>query len=416
MIFTTFWFLIFLSVSALALYASPFPAGRPLILLAASVLFYVHFAGPGALALLIALAITTYSAAQTKRKWLINLGCLLCAGSLMIYKYTGFLFDNLKHAIPSLPINRPVSVAFVAPLGISYFVFQFIHYLYDVKSGDSPIKNPLDFLHFALFFPTIAAGPIKRYQQFIPSLHKGLHMERNWAPNVTRGLLRIASGIAKKLVADNISLYLLDKVPNFAVLPLATRWLIFAEIAIRVYFDFSGYSDMAIGIAGMIGIEIPENFNWPYLATSITDFWRRWHISLTRWLRDYIFFPLGGNWTGGAPRHCMNLLIVFLVCGLWHGAAWGFILWGLYHGFGMVIHYLITRRSPLKETATNATVTTSRTGNAGPSRARSRLSPIRIGVLAFNWALTTLFVWSGWLLFFYPPRQALSMFVSMFHA
>lgn len=420
MIFTSFWFLIFVVVFGALFYACPFAVGRSVILASANILFYTHFAGPAGMAPILVLAAATFLIARTKQPVLLNTGIVLCAGSLVTYKYTGFLMESFTRAIPVLKtVSFPRYDATVAPLAISFFVFEFVHYLYDVKSGNEPIRNLLDFLNFAMFFPTLVAGPIKRYEQFLPSLKKGLYARWAAPDNLQIGLIRIASGFAKKLLADNFSFYLTAVVPSFAAQPLSMRWVIFAEIAMRIYLDFSGYSDIAIGVARLLGIEIPENFRWPYLATNIAEFWRRWHISLTTWLRDYLFFPLGGNWAGGVARHALNLLLVFMICGLWHGAAWGFVLWGLYHGIGMLVHSIATGhvRQRIHPTSTG-TKASGRPRAASPSLfdRRNLASPLRFGFLVCSWALTTLFVWSGWLLFFYPPRQALTMFTAMFHA
>jgi alginate O-acetyltransferase complex protein AlgI len=185
---------------------------------------------------------------------------------------------------------------------------------------------------FAIFFPSLVAGPIKRYEQFIPSLKDGLAKVN--AQDAVTGIVQVAFGYLKKVIADNLTLYLDAYQDTFADLPLNQRWILFTAIAFRILLDFSGYSDIAIGLARMIGVRLPPNFNWPYFATSIQNFWQRWHMSLSSWIRDYVYIPLGGSRYGHA-RRILNGLIAFGLCGHWHGSSWNFVIWGLYHGIGL---------------------------------------------------------------------------------
>ena len=189
----------------------------------------------------------------------------------------------------------------VIPLGISFFTFELVHYLVDVRHGHQPIRRLRDFLAFILFWPTMVAGPIKRYQQFTGALQQG--MERTTSQDTMLGISRIAIGCAKKWAADNLSSWITFLEPHFSEQTLSMKWLFVGALAFRILLDFSGYSDMAIGFARMMGISVPENFNWPYLARSPADFWRRWHISLSTWIRDYVYIPLGGSRLGaGRPK------------------------------------------------------------------------------------------------------------------
>jgi alginate O-acetyltransferase complex protein AlgI len=277
------------------------------------------------------------------------------------------------------------------PLAISFFTFEFVHYLYDVRKGRMRITSPVDFALFTVFFPSLVAGPIKRCGDFLPSLHRAVEAVC-WS-DVAIGLSRVALGFFKKVViADNLATWIAYYGPRFGSEPMWMRWLIFAAIAFRILLDFSGYSDIAIGLARMFGITLPENFRWPYLARSIQEFWQRWHISLSTWIRDYLYSPLGGSRLG-VGRKILNGFIVFALCGLWHGAAWNFILWGVYHGAGLAIggNY----RQFLGRFGTGAGVFL------------DRFPPV-------SWALTTLFVWMGWLLFFYPLPQACKMATGLF--
>jgi alginate O-acetyltransferase complex protein AlgI len=271
------------------------------------------------------------------------------------------------------------------PLAISFFVFEFVHYLFEVRRGHKPITNPLHFGIFAIFWPSIVAGPIKRYGDFIPSLLSGVTSVR--MTDVAPGLLRIASGLVKKGLADNLTIWINFQASNFLDRDIQTRWMVFVALAFRIYWDFSGYSDMAIGYAQMLGIRLPENFRWPYLARDIGDFWRRWHISLSSWIRDYIYIPLGGS-RHGLPRRIANGIFAFGICGLWHGADWNFLVWGLYHGLGLAVQANYERAL----------------GPVGRGIARVfRINPM-IGLVT-----TFMFVSVGWLFFFYPVRVALSM-------
>jgi alginate O-acetyltransferase complex protein AlgI len=279
------------------------------------------------------------------------------------------------------------------PLAISFFAFEFIHYLYEVRRGAEPIRHPLRFLLFAIFFPSLVAGPIKRFTQFIPSLEAGA--SGVGTGDVAAGLGRVALGYLKKVVvADNLILAINFYAPvaKFASLPLSGRWLVFVLIAVRILFDFSGYSDIAIGLARMLGVRLPENFNWPYAATSIQEFWRRWHISLSSWIRDYVYIPLGGS-RHGLARKIANGLVAFALIGLWHGPAWHFVLWGLYHGLGLAL-----------------------CANYAAIPLAGRLLTRPLGKMpAVGWLATQLFAWFGWLIFFYPVAQAWQMAVLLFH-
>lgn len=407
MIFSAYWFLIFFSVVLIVFHATSSPFIRSLVLAVASVVFYWHFAGPAGVLPILAMGIVTYTVALAKNSIILNLGMVSCVMTLVFYKYTLFVFESITKLIPFFG-NIPISTyaPTVAPLAISFFVFEFVHYLYDVKKGNQAIRKPLEFFHFAMFFPTLVAGPIKRFQQFIPALRHALQAGRVQSVDLQFGLLRLLTGFAKKLAADSLNAYVGYAGSTFAEYPVEIRWIIFAAIAMRIYLDFSGYSDMAIGAARMMGIKVPENFNWPYLATSLTSFWRRWHISLSSWIRDYLYVPLGGNRVGSA-RHAVNLVAVFFVCGLWHGAAWNFVFWGLFHGAGLIAESWL---NPLYARATSVFNNSSVQQNSSfATRTRD------VMLMLPGWMLTTFFVWTGWLLFFYPPAQAFNMFLALFN-
>lgn len=396
MIFLTYWFVLFAAVSLPVYWLVRHRVARLVLLLAMCAVFHTHFAGPAGVLPILVLGVLTYLAALSRNRHACLAVMTLCVASLVFYKYTRFLCMEVVHGLSpawgehALAAVNPWLPA-APPLAISFFVFEFVHYLLDVRKGEAPLRNPLDFSLFAIFWPSIVAGPVKRYQQFVPALHVGVQkLDRH---DVASGLLLVSLGLVKKLVADNLTAYLAFRVPQFAALPLPWRWWLFACVALRILWDFSGYSDMAIGFAKMLGVELPVNFHWPYLATNLQEFWDRWHISLSRWIRDYVYIPLGGS-RRGPLRRVANGLVAFAICGLWHGAAFHFLVWGVYHGAGLAVstgwRKLLGRAAPA----------------AGPWLVLNR---------AGGWVLTMLFVGAGWLLFFYPVPDAWRMFRLLFH-
>lgn len=405
MIFSAYWFIFFIALVVVSFHLAPAGIIRSSILAISSLIFYWHFSGPAGTIPVLVLGVGVYFAGRSQKKWFCNLVIILCLLSLIFYKYTYFFANNLVNFFPEInivPISRYSDI--VAPLAISFFVFEFIHYLYDVRNGSYPIKDPIDFVHFAIFFPSLAAGPLKRYEIFLPSLHKAIYTnQNNKLDNFQRGISRFIAGAFKKLIGDSLTVYIASTDAGFLDQPIETRWIIFSAIAMRIYLDFSGYSDMAIGSARMLGIDLPENFNWPYFSRNLSEFWQRWHISLSSWIRDYLYIPLGGNKVG-IPIQIINLLFVFLVCGLWHGAAWGFVAWGLFHGVGLTI-----------QTVWQHFTYDLRVVNTIFSE-KHRLIGVSLKIIwnFLGWTLTLLFVWAGWLLFFYKPEIAAKMFLSLF--
>jgi alginate O-acetyltransferase complex protein AlgI len=266
-----------------------------------------------------------------RKTWLAG-GVVLIVGVLAFFKYTKFFaltVDQIaRHQVVPVP-------TIVVPLAISFFTFEFVHVLVDVYYGKIRELRPLDFAVFAMFFPTLVAGPIKRYQTFAPQLAA---LGTGSAEDLALNGYRVVIGLAKKyVIADSMTLLtqpLLAPGPPFGP---ADYWIATAAYAAKIYFDFSGYSDIAIGLGGLLGVRIPENFERPYWAENISQFWRRWHMSLSSWIRDYVFIPLGGSKRGRAAT-AANLFLAMAVAGLWHGAAWTFVLWGLWHGAGLAVH------------------------------------------------------------------------------
>lgn len=421
MIFLTYWFVCFAAIFFLAYRVVRWPAARQVILVGACLVFHWHFAGLAGVAPTLALAAVTYVVALRGAR-LCAIGIALSVTMLVVYKYTPFLANDVLGAA-GVPLGAAIGAAATAilpaaaPLGISFFTFEFVHYLYDVRRGQQPIRRPLDFAAFAVFWPSLVAGPIKRYQQFVPALHEGLG--RASGHDMAHGMLRVCVGLAKKWAADNLTAFIAAQEPQFAAHGLAMRWTIFVAIAFRILLDFSGYSDMAIGFARMMGITLPENFSWPYLARNLVEFWHRWHISLSLWIRDYIYVTLGGNRLGTA-RRILNGLIAFAICGLWHGPAWNFVVWGLYHGAGLaVVTSYRVLRSRSRRAVPARTDEPALTGAAAAAFWEGAMTGdgprslcghvLRALANVASWAATMAFVWIGWLLFFYPVDRALAM-------
>ena len=249
---------------------------------------------------------------------------------LAFFKYTGFAVENVRVLAEALGFGESAVplVRVILPVGVSFYIFQSMSYVIDVYRGDAPaMRRLLDFSCFVTLFPQLVAGPIVRYRDIADQL---LHRTHTW-DKFARGVAFFSVGMAKKVLVANPMGYVADRAFDAAGLAWYDAWYGIVAYAFQIYFDFSGYSDMAVGLGLMMGFLFIQNFNQPYRAESITDFWRRWHISLSTWLRDYIYIPLGGNRISPS-RTYINLLLVMLIGGLWHGAGWNFVIWGLLHG------------------------------------------------------------------------------------
>jgi alginate O-acetyltransferase complex protein AlgI len=396
MIFTTYWFILFATLVVFVFWVLPRGRARMYWLAAACAVFHTYFAGPAGVLPILALMVVTYGAGLTRHRGVCLAGMVLCVAALCFYKYALFLIGAVATPVSPelgelLSRNTRAILPGAPPLAVSFFVFEFVHYLFEVRRGSEPIRSPLKFLLFAIFFPSLVAGPIKRYMQFLPSLETAISSRAN-AGDFAEGLRRIGLGFFKKVIlADNLTIYIEAAQPHFMTEGFLSRWTVFTAIALRILFDFSGYSDIAIGCARLLGIRLPENFNWPYAARNLQDFWQRWHISLSSWIRDYIYIPLGGS-RHGTIRRIFNGLAAFALCGLWHGPAWHFVIWGVYHGVGLAV-----------------CATYERVPVAGPAVAELfRREP------ATGWLATQLYVWFGWLVFFYPLNEAMRMARALF--
>lgn len=339
------WF--FLPTTVFLYYMVPGRNTKNIILFAASLIFY-GWGGPRYLLLVLLTAILCYIAGLcldaagdriALRKMVVGIFLLITLGILGYFKYYNF-FASTAGRLAGRELFPLRSI--VLPLGISFYTFQAISYVVDVYRKKSPAQKNL--FHMALYiflFPQILSGPIIKYHQLagqLTSRRESISMQ-------FYGIKRFVYGLAKKVLLANTFGQTVDYmlgVPSYQM-GTATAWMAVILYTLQIYYDFSGYSDMAIGLGRIFGFYYEENFNYPYLSSSITEFWRRWHISLSTWFRDYLYIPLGGN-RKGLGRTCVNLFIVFLATGLWHGASMTFIVWGIYHGF-----FILSERLWLKK-------------------------------------------------------------------
>ena len=349
MLFTEPTFLFVFLPILLALYVlfsfAPSLRARNLLLAVASVVFYASGGGAFTGLMLVSIAVNYLAALAIDRRrgtpaaWrLLAVTVATNLVALAVFKYAAFVVVNLNTVLPALGAGPVPVPGIVLPIGISFFTFHAISYVVDVYRRDAVAqKGPVEAALYLLLFPQLIAGPIVRYRDVAAQLTARVVDRDGFAT----GIRRFVVGLGKKMLVANIVAVPADRI--FALPPAeltaAHAWLATACYTLQIYFDFSGYSDMAIGLAHLFGFRFKENFNYPYVARSIQDFWRRWHISLSAWFRDYLYVPLGGNRV--PPRRVyLNLVTVFFLCGLWHGASWTFVVWGLYHGVFLVIERL----------------------------------------------------------------------------
>lgn len=335
---------LFLFLPLFVLAANLVPRGGFVVLAClGSLLFY--FFGSGIFVALFAAsavgnwAVSLYLQDGKRPAWLLPLAVGANLAVIGYFKYAFFLATNVGDLI-GVNLEGDFDNIYL-PIGISFFTFQAISYLVDVARGVvTPPRNPLIFMAYLAFFPQLIAGPIVRYSD----VHDQFAAPAWTGSDMFYGLTRFLHGLGKKLIIADTAGKVADAC--FGLPPdelgFSAAWIGALAYAIQIYFDFSGYSDMAIGIGRMFGIRFPENFNHPYSATSIADFWRRWHISLSTFFRDYVYIPLGGN-RGSATSTYRNLVIVFFLTGVWHGAAWHFVIWGLYNGAFLILERLVPR-------------------------------------------------------------------------
>lgn len=345
MVFSSLIFLfIFFPLTLLLYFIARNIKTKNFILVAASLVFY-SWGEPVWVILLIFSSILDYTVShaiekhrnQPITKFYLAVSVIINLGLLAVFKYSGF-FISTVNSVFGLSLPEP---AFSLPIGISFYTFQTMSYSIDVYRGNVKAqKSFMNFLMFVSLFPQLIAGPIVRYSDIEDQISKRTVTTEAFSAGTTRFM----AGLGKKVLianyAGSLATSLLKDIDNAAVMSV---WFGVLFYAFQIYFDFSGYSDMAIGLGKMFGFDYPENFKYPYISTSITEFWRRWHITLSSFFRDYVYIPLGGNRVG-VPRQILNLLIVWGLTGLWHGASWNFVLWGLYYFFFLCLEKFILKK------------------------------------------------------------------------
>lgn len=345
MVFSSLVFMFaYLPITLLAYYLVP-RQGRNIFLFIVNLIFYGW--GEPKLVLLMVFNIffnyiggwlvDKYRADAKKKKLFLILTCVLDIGILAVFKYTGMITETLN----MLPFLNIPELQISLPIGISFYTFQTMSYVIDVYRDDAPVsKNFINFGTYVALFPQLIAGPIVRYCDVAEQLVN----RRETLEMFTKGVKLFMVGLAKKVIIANTMGTLTTNI--FATTDengVVGTWVGMIAYTFQIYFDFSGYSDMACGLGNMMGFEFLKNFNYPYIAKSITDFWRRWHISLSTWFKEYVYIPLGGN-RKGVKRQILNLLIVWGLTGLWHGAAYNFVLWGLYYGLLLILEKFVLKK------------------------------------------------------------------------
>lgn len=357
MLFNSFIFLFqFLPVTLFLYYIAPYKL-KNFVLLVCSLFFYcwgeVRYFPVIVISILLnfgcGFAIGKFDTKINLRRIFLIISLLGSLGLLIYFKYANFFIGNFNSLFGT---NIALIAGLIPPLGISFYTFQTLSYTIDVYRRKVPYeKNIANFGTYVVMFPQLIAGPIVRYSDINTRLH--IHKGRITASRIDEGIGNFIFGLSKKvLLADNIGLVWKNVIGTYsergalqgtavqlqnASTPLV--WFVIVAYGLQIYFDFSGYSQMAIGLGKMLGFDFPENFNLPYISKSITEFWRRWHITLSSWFREYVYIPLGGN-RKGLPRQLLNIVIVFFLTGFWHGASWNYILWGLYFAVFLIIEKL----------------------------------------------------------------------------
>ncbi len=382
MIFSTPEFFLFFGVVLLFLVIAKGQSTKKYFLLAASYFFYGYWDWRFTF-LMLAMTVVNYALGQRVytasthrlKKLSLTAAIVFDLGVLGFFKYYNFFIDSANYALQPFQTGTATfsSLNIILPVGISFITFQVMAYVIDIYRGVTPPADTFwDFALLTAFFPQLVAGPILKAKQFLPELQKKTVIRRQ---NLLAGMQLFLLGLFRKIViADRLAPYVDTVFSTPQDFSSFTIWLAVIAYAIQIYCDFSGYSDMAIGTAKCLGYNIPINFNLPYISRSITEFWRRWHISLSTWLREYIYIPLGGN-RKGKPRQYLNLWLVMLLGGLWHGASWNFVLWGALHGSALAVHKFYA------------------------DYIRPKISLPASLYNAITWAITFLFICSTWVLF-----------------
>jgi alginate O-acetyltransferase complex protein AlgI len=344
MIFSSSVFLVYFLPVFLAVYFLAPKRLKNAVLLVASIFFYSYGAPKFIFAILATTTLDFYlvqqmdkASSEQRRKLFLVLSVVLNVGMLFYFKYCNFFVENVNSMLSGMGMKNIGWTEIVLPIGISFYTFESLTYVIDVyRRVHKPLDNFWQYQMYILMFPKLIAGPIVTYHEI--SGHIKDRSANDTIDNKLDGFYRFCLGLAKKVLIANVIAVKADAV--FAMKPeelnASLAWIGALSYTFQIYFDFSGYSDMAIGIGKMIGFKFPENFNNPYTSASITEFWRRWHMTLGNWMRNYLYIPLGGNKVS-TPRLYFNLWLVFLASGFWHGAAWTFIIWGIYHGVFLIL-------------------------------------------------------------------------------
>jgi alginate O-acetyltransferase complex protein AlgI len=343
MVFSSILFLLyFLPLFLLCYYASP-RKFRNFVILIFSLAFYSWGAPKFIFVLLLLTGIDfllvrrMYEEGQpAKRKLLLFISLSINLGLLFYFKYSNFFVDSVNQVLSAAGMTQISWTRILLPIGISFFIFETLTYSIDAyRKVITPLKKVTDYYLYILLFPKLIAGPIVRFNL----IEDQILDRKETADDRLTGFYRFCIGLGKKVLIANVMGREADWIFNsdFSSFDSTMAWLGILAYTFQIYFDFSGYSDMALGLGKMMGFRLPENFDNPYIARSITEFWRRWHITLSMWMREYLYIPLGGNRVSGKARLYFNLWIVFLLSGLWHGASWNYVLWGAYHGLFLIL-------------------------------------------------------------------------------
>ncbi|WP_410770731.1 MBOAT family O-acyltransferase [Fontibacillus sp. BL9] len=348
MVFSSSLFMFYFLPIVLIAYFFIDPKFKNHLLLLASLFFYSWGETKALVLIIISLILNFFLGliidSKRANKWFCKgtfiVAIVLNIGILVFYKYLGFIFDIALSVINIFPHQNTLNLSFSIPLpiGISFYTFHILSYIIDVYKNKAPVqKNIIDHGLYIFFFPQLIAGPIIRYNDIVDQLKN----RNSTLDDVIYGAKRFIIGFSKKVLIANNAGLIADNIfnSNLATLPQGISWIGIFAYTVQIYYDFSAYSDMAIGLARIFGFRFKENFNYPYYADSVQDFWRRWHISLSRWFKDYVYIPLGGNRKGIFQTH-FNKMVVFILCGLWHGASWNFLFWGFYYGVFLTVEGL----------------------------------------------------------------------------
>ena len=342
MVFSSSLFLLYFFPVFLIIYYLLPRVAKNLFALLASIFFYAWGAPVFIFVVLGSILLDFYvvrvmnSVSGKKKGWLLAVSMALNIGLLLYFKYVNFFVDNANEILQHFGMNAVHWTRVALPIGISFFTFQKITYSVDVyRKVHAPLQKVTDYALYILMFPQLIAGPIVRYNEIADQLVDRKANET--IDNRLTGFFRFVVGLSKKVLIANVLGEEVDRIFDMGVgeLDSITAWYGIIAYSFQIYFDFSGYSDMAIGIGRMIGFKFPENFNNPYISQNISEFWRRWHMTLGRFMKDYLYIPLGGNRVS-AGRMYFNLWVVFLISGFWHGAAWNFVIWGAFHGLFLI--------------------------------------------------------------------------------